>query len=158
MGYLPKFNTENENLYGYILFYNYLTKTPNPISGWINPSRISPTHIPRIISDMPGKNICIIKYILHNWNLDICKHFSQNQKQHNSAKIINRADKNWAHFRIFNRSSRRKKGITSNLLFIIPDFFCIFPMKCYGNLRFEGNGKIPLGRYGKKIALSKHFK
>ena len=34
---------------------NYLTKTPNPTAGGINPSRISPTHIPRIISDMPGK-------------------------------------------------------------------------------------------------------
>ena len=27
-----------------------------------------------------------------------------------------------------NRSSRRKRGMTSNPLFIIPDFFCIFPM------------------------------
>ena len=34
---------------------NYLTKAPNPTAGGINPSRISPTHIPRIISDMPGK-------------------------------------------------------------------------------------------------------
>ena len=27
---------------------------------------------------------------------------------------------------IFNRSSRRKRGMASNPLFIIPDFFCIF--------------------------------
>ena len=27
-----------------------------------------------------------------------------------------------------NRSSRRKRGMASNPLFIIPDFFCIFPM------------------------------
>jgi hypothetical protein len=27
-----------------------------------------------------------------------------------------------------NRLSRRKRGMASNLLFIIPDFFCIFPM------------------------------
>jgi hypothetical protein len=47
----------------------------------------------------------------------------------------------------FNRSSRRKIGMASNPLFIIPDFFLHFPNKlCYGNLRFEGNGKIPLGR------------
>ena len=29
---------------------------------------------------------------------------------------------------MFNRSSRRKRGMASNPLFIIPDFFCIFPM------------------------------
>ena len=29
---------------------------------------------------------------------------------------------------IFNRSSRRKRGMASNPLFIIPDFFCIFSM------------------------------
>ena len=28
----------------------------------------------------------------------------------------------------FNRSSRRKRGMSSNPLFIIPDFFFIFPM------------------------------
>jgi hypothetical protein len=48
---------------------------------------------------------------------------------------------------ILNRSSRRKKGMASNPLFIIPDFFLHFPNElCYGYLRFEGNGKIPLGR------------
>jgi hypothetical protein len=31
--------------------------------------------------------------------------------------------------------------------FKIPDFFLHFPNElCYGYLRFEGNGKIPLGR------------
>ena len=45
-----------------------------------------------------------------------------------------------------NRSSRRKRGMASNPLFIIPDFFLHFPNElCYGYLRFEGNGKIPLG-------------
>ena len=40
----------------------------------------------------------------------------------------------------------------SNPLFIIPDFFFHFPNElCYGYLRFEGNGKNPLGRYGKKL-------
>ena len=29
---------------------------------------------------------------------------------------------------VFNRSSRRKRGMASNPLFIIPDFFCIFQM------------------------------
>ena len=33
----------------------------------------------------------------------------------------------------------------SNPHFIIPDELC------YGYLRFEGNGKIPLGRQGKKV-------
>ena len=47
----------------------------------------------------------------------------------------------------FNRSSRRKRGIASNPLFIIPDFFLHFPNElCYGYIRFEGNGKIPVGR------------
>ena len=40
---------------------------------------------------------------------------------------------------IFNRSSRRKRGMASNPLFIIPDFFLHFPNElCYGYLRFEG--------------------
>ena len=52
-----------------------------------------------------------------------------------------------------NRSSRRKRGMASNPLFIIPDFFLHFPNELsYGYLRFEGNGKIPLGRQGKKFA------
>ena len=37
--------------------------------------------------------------------------------------------------------------MASNPLFIIPDFFLHFPNELgYGYLRFEGNGKIPLGR------------
>ena len=40
-----------------------------------------------------------------------------------------------------------KRGMTSNLLFIIPDFFLHFPNElCNGYLRFEVNWKIPLGR------------
>ena len=32
-------------------------------------------------------------------------------------------------YKLFNRSPRRKRGMASNKLFIIPDlFFCIFPM------------------------------
>ena len=31
-------------------------------------------------------------------------------------------------FKLFNRLSRRKRGMMSNPLFIIPYFFCIFPM------------------------------
>ena len=46
-----------------------------------------------------------------------------------------------------NRSSRRKRGMASNPLFIIPDFILHFPCElCYGNLRFEGNRKLPLER------------
>ena len=34
--------------------------------------------------------------------------------------------------------------MASNPLFIIPDFFLLFPNELsYGYLRFEGNGKIP---------------
>ena len=47
-------------------------------------------------------------------------------------------------FVVFNRSSRRKRGMASNPIFIIPGFFLHFPNElCYGYLRFEGNGKIP---------------
>ena len=53
----------------------------------------------------------------------------------------------FTNFISINRSSRRKRGMASNPLFIIPDFFLHFPNKLiYGYLRFEGNGKIPLGR------------
>ena len=44
------------------------------------------------------------------------------------------------------RSSRRKRGVASNPLFIICTrlFFLHFPNRLsYGYLRFEGNGKIP---------------
>jgi hypothetical protein len=34
-------------------------------------------------------------------------------------------DEPWS---IFNRSSRRKRSMASNPIFIIPDFFCIFQM------------------------------
>ena len=52
---------------------------------------------------------------------------------------------------VLNRSSWRKRGMTSNPLFIIPDIFLHFPNElCYGYLRLEGNGKIPLGRYIEK--------
>ena len=41
--------------------------------------------------------------------------------------------------------------MASNPLFIILDFFLHFPKELsYGYLRFEGNGKIPLGRQEKK--------
>ena len=44
--------------------------------------------------------------------------------------------------------------MASNPIFIIPDFFCIFPMnfamathrELKVDLRFEGNGKMSLGR------------
>jgi hypothetical protein len=52
-----------------------------------------------------------------------------------------------------NRSSRRKRGMASNPLFIIPDFFCVFPMnfamatlglKEMGKFLWEGREKICL--------------
>ena len=50
--------------------------------------------------------------------------------------------------------------MASNPLFIIQDVFCIFPMnfamathrELKLDFKFEGNGKIPLGRQGKKFA------
>ena len=49
------------------------------------------------------------------------------------------------YFEYFNRSSKRKRGMASNSLFIIPDFFLHFPNElCYGYLRFEGNETYPL--------------
>ena len=40
--------------------------------------------------------------------------------------------------------------MVSNPLFILSYFFLHFPKELsYGYLRFEGNGKIPLGRQGK---------
>ena len=51
----------------------------------------------------------------------------------------------------FNRRCWRKRGLSSNPLFIIPGFSLHFPWELsYGYLRFEGNGKIPLGRQGKR--------
>ena len=48
---------------------------------------------------------------------------------------------------LFNISTWRKRGVASNPLFIIPGFFLHFSLEpSYGYLRFEGNGKIPLGR------------
>ncbi len=49
--------------------------------------------------------------------------------------------------KILNISTWRKRGVASNPLFIIPGFFLHFSLEpSYGYLRFEGNGKIPLGR------------
>ena len=49
--------------------------------------------------------------------------------------------------RSLNRSSWRKRGVASTPLFITPGFFLHFSLEpSYGYLRFEGNGKIPLGR------------
>ena len=45
---------------------------------------------------------------------------------------------------IINRSSRRKRGMASNPLFIIPDFFCIFPMNFA--MATLGLKEIPFGR------------
>ena len=62
-----------------------------------------------------------------------------------SLAIIMMADK----FKVvaFNISTWRKRGVASNPLFIIPGFFMHFSLEpSYGYLRFEGNGKIPLGR------------
>ena len=46
-----------------------------------------------------------------------------------------------------NRWSRRKRGMAYTQIFIIPELFLNFPNELsYGYLRFEGNGKILLGR------------
>ena len=51
---------------------------------------------------------------------------------------------------MLNRSSRRKRGMVSNLLFMIPDFFCVFQLnfamatfglKKMGKLLWEGREK-----------------
>ena len=48
--------------------------------------------------------------------------------------------------------------MASNPLFIIPDLFLQFPNElCYGYLGLEGNGKIPLGRQGKKFCWLSKF-
>ena len=44
---------------------------------------------------------------------------------------------------ILNRSSRRKRGMASNPLFIIPDFFCIFQM----NLAMATLGLKEMGKF-----------
>ena len=52
---------------------------------------------------------------------------------------------------LLNITTWRKRGLASNPLFIIPGFFLHFSLELsYGYLRFEGNGKIPLGRQGKR--------
>ena len=46
-----------------------------------------------------------------------------------------------------NISNWRKRGVASNPLLIIPGFSLHFSLEpSYGYLRFEGNGKIPLGK------------
>ena len=52
-----------------------------------------------------------------------------------------------------NRSSRRKRGIASNPLFIMPDFFCIFPM----NFAMATLGLKEMGKFlweGRKKSLT----
>ena len=46
-------------------------------------------------------------------------------------------------FSFLNRSSRRKRGMASNPLFIIPDFFCIFQM----NLAMATLGLKEMGKF-----------
>jgi hypothetical protein len=58
-------------------------------------------------------------------------------------------------------STRRKRGIASNPLFIGPEFFLHFPNKLsYGYLRFEGNGtsqkKFPIS-FNPKVAMAEFF-
>ena len=48
-----------------------------------------------------------------------------------------------------NISTWRKRGVASYPLLIIPGFFLHFSLEpSHGYLRFERNGKIPLGRLG----------
>ena len=55
---------------------------------------------------------------------------------------------------LFNISTWRKRGLASNPLFRIPGFFLHFSLELsYSYLRFEGNGKIPLGIREKSSAL-----
>jgi hypothetical protein len=49
----------------------------------------------------------------------------------------------------FNKSSRRKRGMASNPLLIIPDFILLF--SCYGYLRFEKKWENSFGKVGKKV-------
>ena len=52
---------------------------------------------------------------------------------------------------LLNRPNSVERGLASTPLFIIPGFSLHFPLELsYGYLRFEGNGKIPLGRQGKR--------
>ena len=52
-----------------------------------------------------------------------------------------------------NRLSRRKRGMASNPLFIIPEFFLYFLNElCYGYIRFEENGKFLWEGREKKFA------
>ena len=52
---------------------------------------------------------------------------------------------------IINRQNWVERGSASTPLFLIPGFSLHFPLELsYGYLRFEGNGKISLGRQGKR--------
>ena len=52
---------------------------------------------------------------------------------------------------LINRSSRRKRGMASNPLFIIPDFFCIFPINfAMATLGLKEMRKF-FGNVGKKV-------
>ena len=56
---------------------------------------------------------------------------------------------------LLNRSSRRRRGMAYNPLFIIcTRFFLHFPNQlCYGYIRFEGTGKIPLRKKSNQLAV-----
>ena len=90
-----------------------------------------------------GVKTCLKSYVncYHNWFK--CFQFSEKWNMFISKK-------NWTPCNIvhvLNISTWRKRGVAYNPLFIIPGFFLHFSLEpSYGYLRFEGNGKIPLGR------------
>ena len=60
---------------------------------------------------------------------------------------------------LLNRPNLVERGLASTPLFIIPGFSLHFPLELsYGYLRFEGNGKIPLGRQGKRSLKGRAYK
>ena len=82
--------------------------------------------------------------------------FNDTWNKTNNFIILDLENRSW-----INISTWRKSGLASNPLFIIPGFFLHFSLEpSYGYLRFEGNGKIPLGRQGiwrgKEWALDRH--
>ena len=60
---------------------------------------------------------------------------------------------------LINRRNSVERTLASNPLFIIPGFSLHFPLELsYGYLCLKGNGKIPLGRQGKRSLKGRAYR
>ena len=87
--------------------------------------------------------------ILENKAIQISKY--QNVRTYKKNLLVNRY--------VLNILNSVERGLASTPLFIIPGFSLHFPKELsYGYLWFEGNGKIPLGRQGKRSLKGRAYR